>query len=111
MYYLLKDEFMYTFLCTTSQTMSDVLPLKRWAFLYIVHSHDYKKSPLYALSAHVIFFEDDLSYMTHHSPSPILGKSGKWRKWLLSIYLGLFNPFPNKPWVLRVCSIGLLKTL
>ena len=21
------------------------------------------------------------------------------------------NPFPNKPWFLRVCSIGLLKTL
>ena len=23
----------------------------------------------------------------------------------------LFNPFPNKPWFLRVCSAGLLKTL
>ena len=23
----------------------------------------------------------------------------------------LFNPFPNKPWFLRVCSTGLLKTL
>ena len=22
-----------------------------------------------------------------------------------------FNPFPNKPWFLRVCSTGLLKTL
>ena len=22
-----------------------------------------------------------------------------------------FNPFPNKPWVLRVCSLSLLKTL
>ena len=22
-----------------------------------------------------------------------------------------FNPFPNKPWFLRVCSISLLKTL
>ena len=24
---------------------------------------------------------------------------------------GAFNPFPNKPWFLRVCSITLLKTL
>ena len=24
---------------------------------------------------------------------------------------GLFNPFPNKPWFLRVCSRSLLKTL
>ena len=26
-------------------------------------------------------------------------------------YLYLFNPFPNKPWFLRVCSTSLLKTL
>ena len=25
--------------------------------------------------------------------------------------LGLFNPFPNKPWFLRVCSRSLLKTV
>ena len=25
--------------------------------------------------------------------------------------LGVFNPFPNKPWFLRVCSTSLLKTL
>ena len=24
---------------------------------------------------------------------------------------GIFNPFPNKPWFLRVCSTSLLKTL
>ena len=26
-------------------------------------------------------------------------------------FIGMFNPFPNKPWFLRVCSINLLKTL
>ena len=26
-------------------------------------------------------------------------------------WLGFFNPFPNKPWFLRVCRSGLLKTL
>ena len=26
-------------------------------------------------------------------------------------YLKAFNPFPNKPWFLRVCSTSLLKTL
>ena len=29
----------------------------------------------------------------------------------LYVYLLTFNPFPNKPWSLRVCSTGLLKTL
>ena len=27
------------------------------------------------------------------------------------IWKNVFNPFPNKPWFLRVCSISLLKTL
>ena len=26
-------------------------------------------------------------------------------------YTNVINPFPNKPWFLRVCSTGLLKTL
>ena len=26
-------------------------------------------------------------------------------------YFCVFNPFPNKPWFLRVCSTSLLKTL
>ena len=29
----------------------------------------------------------------------------------LQIYLHAFDPFPNKPWFLRVCSAWLLKTL
>ena len=28
-----------------------------------------------------------------------------------SFFFMLANPFPNKPWFLRVCSTGLLKTL
>ena len=31
--------------------------------------------------------------------------------WRYLKYYHLVNPFPNKPWFLRVCSIGLLKTL
>ena len=40
---------------------------------------------------------------------------GQWQlKELLKInnsWTELFNPFPNKPWFLRVCSTSLLKTL
>ena len=28
-----------------------------------------------------------------------------------SIYKSIFHPFPNKPWLLRVCSTSLLKTV
>ena len=31
--------------------------------------------------------------------------------WTLYHTITSFNPFPNKPWFLHVCSIGLLKTL
>ena len=33
-----------------------------------------------------------------------------WKHFFHSVYY-LFNPFPNKPWLLRVCSSSLLKTL
>ena len=29
----------------------------------------------------------------------------------LAVTVALINPFPNKPWILRVCSTSLLKTL
>ena len=35
------------------------------------------------------------------------------QKWLSRSFVSFkeLNPFPNKPWFLRVCSTGLLKTL